>query len=68
VSDSSPVVVAIPLALQLPLAVLPHPAHEHQLKVLKLDHNPLDWPPRDISTFPGTADGQTLSKQEAAGA
>lgn len=22
------------------------------LKVLKLDHNPLDWPPKEITTFP----------------
>ena len=24
----------------------------HQLKVLKLDHNPLEWPPKDITIFP----------------
>lgn len=37
-----------------------------QLKVLKLDHNPLEWPPREVSTFPGAPDGQALTKQEEA--
>lgn len=30
-------------------------AHMSHLKVLKIDHNPLEWPPKEITTFPSSA-------------
>ncbi|GAA5841186.1 hypothetical protein JCM11251_003230 [Rhodosporidiobolus azoricus] len=36
------------------------------LKVLKLDHNPLEWPPKDVATFTASISGQPMSKQEEA--
>lgn len=38
------------------------------LKVLKLDHNPLEWPPREVTTFTASisTSGQPMSKQEEA--
>lgn len=38
------------------------------LKVLKLDHNPLEWPPKEITAFQttGSISGAPLSKQEEA--
>lgn len=51
-------------------------AHMTHLKVLKVDHNPLEWPPKEITTFPsalnGSIGGSTVpatgvnSKQEEA--
>lgn len=34
----------------------------HNLRVLKLDHNPLEWPPKEITGFPdaeGRRNGST---------
>jgi len=36
------------------------------LKVLKLDHNPLEWPTKDVTTFAGSTSGQPMSKQDEA--
>lgn len=37
------------------------------LKVLKIDHNPLEWPPREITVFPtaGQGGGSALSDGDA---
>ena len=44
------------------------------LKVLKIDHNPLEWPPKEITTFPSSAslassvvEGDTSRRGPAAG-
>ncbi|KAM0789295.1 hypothetical protein ACM66B_000135 [Microbotryomycetes sp. NB124-2] len=40
-------------------------AQMHQLKVLKVDHNPLEWPPKEVVTFPlsnGGPDGEPQRK------
>lgn len=34
------------------------------LKVLKIDHNPLEWPPKEITTFPSS---QSLSNSVSEG-
>lgn len=38
------------------------------LRVLKIDHNPLEWPPKEISTFPvngGSASGSLGNDSDA---
>lgn len=38
-----------------------------QLKVLKIDHNPLEWPPKDITKFPTSVSlsGSMISEGES---